>query len=222
MSGRTSGPKGLRSRLDAAFPDGDEASAEKFLEKLYPVWKDITDSMRRSVLLLVLAVVVFELLNRSVVEEASVGPLKIKDLQLLQTAIPIFVAYVFYDLVTLAFRWTETELVFAGVMKRCYKQLYNNEFELLLYPPTPSMFALATIPSVPTYRHKQLVSRSEGFIVGSVLGLPLLFQAYGFFQLFRHGEPTIFIWISFLFSSLLILFTYFLLALFAREPSEAP
>ncbi len=86
----------LRDQVDLVFSDSSPGEAEAYLTDLKKSWSDISTAIGRNALWLLLLITGFIILTRpSAVAEVSIGPLKIKDLSLVEKLLPILVAYQF-------------------------------------------------------------------------------------------------------------------------------
>jgi hypothetical protein len=136
-----SGSGTITERVRSAFPD--EASlgyAGEFAESLRGNMKDIAEAARRSVLFGLLTVATFELINRAAVTDVQIGPLKVRNLSLINKAIPLVFAYLVYDTAALELRYRYCERTYLEIMKLAHKRIRSVGLDCLTFPATPSLF----------------------------------------------------------------------------------
>jgi hypothetical protein len=69
--------KSTDERVKDAFPEGKESFGEQYLEAFLGAWKDLTDLIRRTTVLMLLLGAMLELFNRGAIEEFNLGPIKL-------------------------------------------------------------------------------------------------------------------------------------------------
>ncbi len=120
------------------FLDGspDKDSLERFLEQLRENWKANARAEARSLYGLLISYVVALAMGFGVIQEGSIGPVKIADITKALIAMPLLIAYLGYRYVLFA----SMSMVLRDVVSRCYKALLPKAYELdlveLLAPPS--------------------------------------------------------------------------------------
>jgi hypothetical protein len=202
------------------FPKIDKSAAERYLDALQAVWKDLSDLIRRQMLYIVIAVALFELLNRADVAEFAFGPVKVKNLAIIQKALPVLIAYLFYELQTMMIRWDRLETAHSELIKYLQREVWDNDLDLLLYPQMPSLATMSrSVRDVfSSSLDKTLLRTSDilSFIV--VLGLPFLFEAYASYRLIaKFGVTDLSVWLVILLAAVILTVVYAIWIMFITE-----
>lgn len=94
------GPR-LTDRVRTVFSiENNRSYGEEFLKEVRQNRREVTTGIGRVITSVLLLMAAFELLVRASIEKVSIGPLELGDLSLLRKALPVVIAYYFYDLVT--------------------------------------------------------------------------------------------------------------------------
>jgi hypothetical protein len=94
--------------------------------------------MGKSVLLGMLAAILFELLARAAVEKASIGPFEVKDLSLFRLALPVVIAYSFYEITLLVLQSYEFEQAYIAAFSNLYEDAAASDLEYFVLPIMPA------------------------------------------------------------------------------------
>jgi hypothetical protein len=106
-------PASVEDSVKAVFStEKNHQYGADFLEGLRENMREVSSRMGKSVLLAVLAAILFELLARAAVEKASIGPFEVKDLSLFRLALPVVIAYSFYEITLLVLQFYEFETAY--------------------------------------------------------------------------------------------------------------
>ncbi len=181
--------------------------------------RDILRAQRRASILLVAFAFGFELLNRSLVAEASLAGIKISRIEFLATLIPVAVSYLYLRFAALArdlgvyssVLYSMTDGKFPGLRQ-------SNLDRMIIYlggpttAPLPAMYA-------PYYRRLAVVTSLLELALYNVL--PLLFTGYAFWQLFSaHGVTDLLVWLSLAISTLFLALALVFVAMGVRMLNE--
>ena len=109
------------------------------LDSFREQWSAIPPALGRSLTRVLLLAGAFELIARGAVSEASLGGLKFEDLELLQAAIPVLVAYLFYDVVALTRQYLEFQEVHDSVIADLRAAPVDAALTRFLQPRQPSI-----------------------------------------------------------------------------------
>ncbi len=183
--------------------------ANESLSAIRSNWQKAEEAVRSAILFLVLLVLAFELLEKSAVKEANIGPFKLGDLSFIQKFIPVLIAYYFYYICNLTLMLANYRIIHETILKKIYPTLEKNSIGKFLGPPYLSIFGdLTFVPSKsPLY---SLIDKLQRIFIIIVLFGSILFEIYAFQSLFvLFGLSDILIWIS-LFISLVLLLRGFL------------
>jgi hypothetical protein len=205
----------IRRLVEGAFHK-DYREAKDYMVSLQASMKDISDAQRRSVFLLLLTAATFELLNRAAIINAQVGPFQIKDLSLIQKALPVLFAFLIYDSVMLGVRFLFMRAVYHEATRICAKGLHSTGLNRLLIPHSSSLFGPLLFPTGDrldrTLRISTRVLQWAAFIT------PFFIEVYSLFRLFREfGRRDVIVWLSALFSVVFLL--YAIAIAIANRPS---
>ena len=122
--------------------------------------------------LLFFIMIIFELLNKAVIQEITLGPIKITDITIIQKLIPVIVAYIYYEQMSyFIMRGFYIELHNVIILEN-YKSIVDNNLENFFFP-------------VSTYTTNNLLLRLSGkknqigcIIMVALLVFLLLFYLY--------------------------------------------
>src|SRR5215207_4740111 len=96
----------ISERVRDAFADDKSRDfAETYLNEALTSLRDTQTQFRRTMLLLIFVILLFELLARASVREVSIGPLKLSDYSLLYKLLPLAIAYLYYELNSITIVW---------------------------------------------------------------------------------------------------------------------
>jgi len=167
--------------------------------------KEFQKRVNRSFVLMAVFALVFELLNRRLVSEASVGGLRLTELESLSFVLPVAIGFeVFYAMSAIRDR-----NVMIGAYGRLsvaiYPKLDESRINALLV--TPSGFITPSLPGVHindrAFRLASFLSTFEYVVFGFLL--PIGLPAYVLVQLFRHGGFAVLeVWVSAVLTSIFI------------------
>jgi hypothetical protein len=196
----------VRQLVEAAFKgvNGPERGRH-FLSALQVTMKDVTDAGRRSALLALLVMAAFLLLDRAAVTSAQVGPFQIKDLSLIQKALPVLFAYLIYDLSATGIRFLYSRAVHEEITRLIEPPLSATRLDRLLLPHSSPLYG-------PMYfgtdqRLNRIARLFTALLrLGSLLSV-LLIEAYALYRLFKvFGDRDPLVWLSTAFSTGFVLF----------------
>jgi hypothetical protein len=196
-----------------AFDDAgvDDETVSSYLAELLINWRQADAKLHRTASLIALIAATFELFTRGAVTEISFASLKItKDLPLIFYSLPVVAAYLTLNLMILLSDIAILSQVHASLTRIRLPTLYANNMEIPLQPPggllPASRFRLGNRNSY-TGRIVLIFIR-----LGFYLAIPALFLVYAYFRLFsENGDGNIFVWVSLILSSILLLASALLL-----------
>ncbi|MFF0350572.1 hypothetical protein ACFYP0_23025 [Micromonospora arida] len=181
------------------FLDSEEATPEFLRECLWrivDILRDLAMSQRRTIVGILSLMLVFELLNRSLVNEASLVGVKLARLDFLQTPIPAAVCYLFLRAIAVAKDRDIYASVYYAIVGQRFPGLYASQMDRLFTNSRGLTFS-----SVPKryYMHGDhiwpfVLPAAEA--VATVLITPV-FSFYAYWQIFaRGGVGSLATWLS--------------------------
>jgi hypothetical protein len=120
--------------------------AADYLKDLRESWRNIDLALGRSIMVAILAMAVFELLARSAINKAVFSGFEIKDLSLIRTALPVIVAYYFYDLSVLFYVDSEFEKAHSRIIEILHEDISKENVDYFIRPRQPSILG-ALLPA---------------------------------------------------------------------------
>jgi hypothetical protein len=161
--------------------------------------KDSVDSERRSVFVSLLVAFIYELFNRAAISNVEVGPFEIRDLSLVQKALPVVFAYLVYDLMVLGIRNVQSYEVHSEIIRLFDKPLTESGLDLLLVPQETSLFGPALVPT--SDNRNRLVEFLTALLFVGYMTLPFLIEVYMLYRLFdAYGSNDPLVWVSSIFA----------------------
>jgi hypothetical protein len=204
-------PKSLRQRVDDAFagegsePDPTRNDAIEYCKYLREAWVNVSASLNRTVLAMVAVAAVFELFAMNSVETVTLAGFQFSNIATVQAFLPVVIAYLYLEVFLLYGRYGETGLLHSLCMRRAYPNLEANDLQLWLAPPSRALLSQSGLgSSAIDTRTERFVGHMLAFIAKGSLVLPLAFEVYAFWILFRHATNIIFVWIAFTLTTILI------------------
>jgi hypothetical protein len=180
-----------RKLIQKSFPEGVDQTREKYIDRLFVVWDQCTKAVARYVISLLVIMTSFELINRAVVTELSVGPIKVVDVRVIETFLPVLAPYFMLRVWTELLRWREIERVYIEVMNYYYPALYETDLASLLHPASPLQSNFLTHREFASMRGLNFVTRFQGALGVVLMSLAPLFNFYAYWRLFTvHGLST--------------------------------
>ena len=91
----------IKSRVREAFTENDEPDAEaawRYMDALRPAWRETAQSVRRTGLLILGVIVLFELVRRGDIADIKFGGVQIEDISQWLAVLPPLVGYLFLSL----------------------------------------------------------------------------------------------------------------------------
>jgi hypothetical protein len=196
--------KTLESQVDR-FLDSKETSGELIQEvlwRLVDAIKEMLRSQRRSTVIAISFAVLFELLNRRLIDEAAFSGFRLSRLDFIRSLLPAAISYFILRFGVQARDLSVYLAVIDRITARKFQGLHASELNSLLgYVSGP------TFGSMPrTYIRWQRVSTGAQLLELVVLTLgPLLFLCYAFWQLFSsNGYDDVLVWASLFLSTIFI------------------
>jgi hypothetical protein len=167
-----------------------------------------------------LVIVVFELI---VYEPAgtviSIGTLTPGNAPIVQIALPVVVAFLFYDSCRLTFRWLDLQRAYMVLTRISAPAQRDNALDLLVAPNLPSLWAIG-----PSYARRRVdafmtvIAWCITFIV--VFVTPIAFECQAYYRLVeKFGYDNAFLWISAIITTIIGFYTgkYTLFNIYTEE-----
>jgi hypothetical protein len=200
--------RSLNEKVDEAFDDKDVEDAQKFLDLALSSLNQASDSISRTVLLMLLLAAVFELLiNSSAIKDLTVGPITFNNTTLLQQFIPVVVAYLFYDTFRLTGQVFDNRKVYKAVIQKFQPKLADSGLVDLALPKVRGPLSRERpIRGYP--RRGDMLNDFFTSIIGMSAGflLPILFELHAYYRLIQvYGSQNKLVLASMAASSFLIL-----------------
>ena len=201
--------KPLRERIADAFSTegqtNDSTVQEKltnFLGAIRETQRDYSEGIRRSVLLLLLLMAVFELLSSTAVSEFTLGPIRMTTASSIQVYIPTLVAYLNLETFMLALRASNLTRAYEEAFRVWHPPAAANQLHSLLQPRGSLYFApTLTDPTEFSSPPEKLEFRVSFVLSVIVLFIPILFEVHAFVRLFdRFHISSILVWLNLLLS----------------------
>ena len=198
----------------------DETEAREYSKSVYAIWKSISDSLSRTVLLIFLLMALFELLvYQRTPTVIAIGTFTLVNVPIIQIALPAVVAFLLYDGSRLTGRWLRLELVYTELVKIYAPKLRQNGLHLLLEPNLPSFWGVGALSFDHTDNLSDIFMHQVNRIVSytMILVVPVAFECQAYYRLIqKFGYHNIFLWINLIFTILFGVCTA-LYALFDRN-----
>jgi len=149
-------------------------------------WREAVSSFGRTAILTVILIVIFELLLRAAISKASIGPFEISDLSLIRIAIPVAVAYNFYDLASLTYYILAFDTLYGNLMRVHYPLLAATRLDYFLSPRSPSLTGSDLFGHVSP--NKTFIGRVSDYLGLSVVVGFVAFEIYAYYVQFTRFD----------------------------------
>jgi len=178
---------------DDSLVEGSNYSGE-LLKEVLTNWRDAESQFRKTITLIIIIAVVFELLTRGGGAELTFSFIRVTDLRLVDIYIPVVVAYLTYNLHSLFSDLDYYENRVSSMLRVLSKEA---DAPYLATPPN-------SILSSTLHISLQRESRAASILLGlgilkwvAVMGGPLAFEAYAFVRLAeKYGVASWAYWLS--------------------------
>lgn len=187
----------LEKQAAKAFRDKKtKVFINEYLAGIRSNWQKAEETIRGSIVFLILLVTVFELLKISAIQEISIGPIKIADLSFIQKTIPALISYFFYSVCNVSLMFSTYRKIHRSIVKSAYPSLVDAEIEKFLTPPYFLIFGDITfVPK--SSRIYPFFNILHFLFVATVIFGPLAYNLYVFYNLFTFfGFTDIIIWLA--------------------------
>jgi hypothetical protein len=171
--------------------------------RIVEIIREILRSQRRAAILLVAFAFAFELLNRSLVTEASLAGIKLSRIEFLAILTPVAISYLYLRFAALGRDLGAYSFVLYHVTNGKFPGLNESHLDrMIIYIGGPTIAPLPALYA-PHYRRVAVVTGLLELALYNLL--PLLFTAYAFWQLFSaHGPKDLLVWLSLTISTLFL------------------
>jgi hypothetical protein len=174
--------------VQESFPEESNDTVEKYIDRLFAVWDECTKFVARYAVILLIVMISFELINRAIVKEFSVGPIKVVDVLVVKIFLPVLAAYFMFRVMSELIRWREIERIYSAILKHLYPKLYKTNLGLLLHPTSPLQSNMLGRTEFAGIRALNFRTYFQGALGGTLTCLAPLFILYAYWQLFAaHG-----------------------------------
>ena len=178
----------------------DEAEVREYSKSVYEIWKSISGSLSRTVLLIFLLMALFELFVYQRTPTAiSIGTFTLVNVPIIQIALPTVVAFLLYDGSRLTGRWLRLELIYTELVKIYAPKLRQNGLHFLLEPNLPSFWGVGALSYERTGNLSDSFIHQVNRIVSytMILVVPVAFECQAYYRLIqKFGYHNIFLWIN--------------------------
>jgi hypothetical protein len=195
------------------LPQGVSQYYDQLLHRI----EDITGSVRRSVVWLLLITAAIELLNRTAISRLQVGPFEVSDLSVARIFLPLVGAYLVFDIIVTQIRNFYSRRLLYAINRTYRPTLYQSGFDVLTLPQYSPLMDPLPLRRSNTILYRALTAFALTLMMGSVL-TPFLLILYWYVVLFRaFGTDDVLLWISTLAAAGFVIFAaLMMLELFGR------
>jgi hypothetical protein len=127
----------ITRRITDSFVNKDEEQVTKYLDWLYSRITDYSQSMRRTSLLVLLLIAIFELVNGPGAVQVSLGSFRISKGSIILIFIPALVAYLYLQVWIDTMKGEDLEKVFQTAFGCWWQTGKENNLHEFIVPPTP-------------------------------------------------------------------------------------
>lgn len=188
--------KSVHQAVEEAFDDDTrQAFGDKYLELVYANWADAVRTLRRRVLLLVLAALAFLILNHAHAAEIEIGPLRVDNISAILILLPAAVSFLLFEGLDLLIADHYYKEAASASMKMMYPSIYKNNLELLLEPTTGFALGVGSTSDLKPNLSGPIATLRDLFELAMMLGLlsgAIGFIVYAYWSLFGNEHAATF------------------------------
>jgi hypothetical protein len=204
------------------FLKAEETTPELVREtfwRIVDIAKEILKAQRRTAILLISFAFIFELLNRSLVNEASLLGIKLSRIEFLATLTPVAISYSYLRFTALARDLQAYLNVLYRITNDKLRGLYDSDLDrMITYVGGPT---IAALPRAYAPHYRRIGVWASVLELSLYNLLPITFIAYAFWQLFSaRGAEDLLVWMSLLASALFLAAAFGFAAMSFRTLSE--
>jgi len=168
----------------------DRAFGERYLEWTLQIWKEIEASLRRTITLIVVLVLVFLALVDAKQTELLLGPIKLSNNALILPLIPALVSFLYYEFMVLSFERRRYMVRTTTLLGEMHHRVAEN-LAPMLSPATTSIWGDHLPQQLRSSERNRLTRLLEGsgmlIIVMLLLGA-IAFLGYAYMRLLGHAH----------------------------------
>jgi hypothetical protein len=124
---------------EALESDDKHEFGKEYLNLVLEKYKEVTHDVRRRMVFILLLAGAFELFSRSAIAKLALGPFEVSRLSIVQAAIPLLIAYLFYEVCYLGAWSAELDDVYAAVVSVVHPGFYRTEAYQFILPTQPGV-----------------------------------------------------------------------------------
>jgi hypothetical protein len=199
----------ISKRAEIAFPaDGTDTDVRlNYLDAVRDNWSRAATQFRRTTLLILVAVVAFELVDSGKVTEVTVGPFKTADLSLVHKLLPAIAAFLLFEMFAFSYAGNRYGEVYTAVLRRVNEKLVEQKLSVASAPAVLSLFGGVRLADAFAPAHATKVVRVVEIVGGAsvvtFVGGFLAYEVRAYDHLFdRYGCDDVVVWGSVVFAAL--------------------
>ena len=193
---KSSTAKTLKRRVFDSFPEGASEDAEQYLEWLRSTLSDISANLRRTVIVLITLMAVFEIIIDTSRATFTLAGFSISKGSITLQFIPALISYLYLQVNTDSTRISYLHRTLGFTMARWSALAEENDLDVLIRPYYPLYYRPHwTSGSVGRYRGDKATSIASGVLGMMVQIIPLAFTVQAYWVLFQgHSVSHYVIW----------------------------
>lgn len=208
----------ISQAVEEAFKDVPDEMLDDYLETLRENWRQLPAAVGAAITRCVVLIALFELLIRGAIDKASVSGIEITDLSLVRIALPVIVAYYFYDIIVMAYTHLDFAAVHDALIRIRHEKTMETGLDYFLKPRQPSIVGAVFFQSTTRGLGHILARVGDAFFFLLLIGL-VLFEYDAYYEQFVHFKGnSAWLWIAATLSLLFVLYGY--LAVVTRPESS--
>jgi hypothetical protein len=177
--------KKLKQRIIDSFPEGDREGAKQYLDWIRSALTDVSANLRRSVMLMILLMAVFEFIIQSRRSSFTLAGFSVAEGSIVLKFIPALVAYLYLQSFVYSHRAAVLRDAFADTLARWSPEAEKNDLGFLLRP----VHTLFWSEGWPTSEENRLrideVERRTSFVFMAIIMIgSLIFLTQAYYVLF--------------------------------------
>ena len=187
--------RNLKARAEDAFSEKNEDQAVQYLDWLRSALFDLAGSVRRSAILALFLVAVFEFLEESHGAAFTLGGFRINEGSIVLPLIPALVAYLYIEIIISSAKVRVRQNLFTEVFKRWSPQAEQNDLDMYVMPTNYLFWNPGR--GLPRAENRSSIERTENrvsmvFAVTVLVGI-FLFEGQAYYILLNGNSISFYV-----------------------------
>ena len=188
----------IRLRVGKSFKAEDHEDLTEYLEWLRSTINDMSRSLQRTMISMVLLIAAFEFIDQSPKSQITLGPFRIYEGSIILVFIPALVAYLYLEALTVTARVITMRVVFKNAFAKWNASAEQNDLGLFVLTSMPLYWSIGVGAERPenATNARKVVLPTTFLLTTLVLFGPITYEAQAYYRLYSLPGSSILLLIS--------------------------